>query len=208
MARIILKSTLKVKQVIMLKRTLRFTTAGTACAALILGLFFFTGNMTQSSDVRANTTGGDTLITHSNANTANSDSLVNWKKKTGASSEDNDHMLQNSDLLQSEKKSKKKSAHNNGNRNPETFSDFITISPVQTEGVFEIRFETPSEQTENSTIDIVDRKGKVIETRRLEQGVGIINEVFTLDTNIPNGVYLVKIKSGKNQYIRQVVKKA
>jgi len=79
---------------------------------------------------------------------------------------------------------------------------------VQTEGVFEIRFEIPSEQTENSTIDIVDRKGNVIETRRLEQGVGIINEVFTLDTNIPNGVYLVKIKSGKNQYIRQVVKKA
>lgn len=194
------KQTVNVKRVISVKRTLRFSGRGFATAAIICGLSLFSENMTQSTDVKANYNGKpDTLITANNVNRG--DSLVNNNSnQNGIHSEDSNHLLTDKDLSVSKKKKK----NNTDNRGAE-YHDMITITPKQTTGVFEINFEIPVEQVGVSRIQIVNKKGEVIESRNPTSESGLVNEVFTLDNSIPSGVYLVKVKVGKSLYVRQVV---
>ena len=203
MGRLQFTTTVQVKRTISLKRTLSLSSRGFGIAAFIVGMFFFTQNVTQSDDVKAGVTiKTDTLITAPNVNRG--DSLVNTNSnQTGIHSEDNKHLLTDKDLLP--KKTKKKS-NTGGNRNPE-FHDLISISPKQTTGVFEVNYEVPLTQSGTTKLELVNRKGDIIETRTPQTQSGIISEVFTMDNSIPEGVYMVKIHVGKNLFVRQVVYK-
>lgn len=200
MGRLSFQSTVKVKQTVTAKRTLQFTGIGFSIAAVIVGLFTFTQDITNSADVKAsNNAKNDSLITASNVDRG--DSLVNTNSnQNGIHSEDKSHLLTDKDL--SIKKSKKKTT-SNGNRNSE-FHDLISISPKLTTGVFEVNFEIPLNQSGVTNLEIVNRQGEVIETRTPQTQSGIINEVFTLDSSVPSGAYLIKIHVGKNLYVRQV----
>ena len=200
MGRLSFTTTVKVKRVITLKRTLQLSSRGFGIAAFIVGIFFFTQNVTQSDIVKAGITiKNDTLLNAPNIDRG--DSLVNNNSiQTGIHSEDNSHLLTDKDLTV--KKSKKKAA-NSGERNME-FHDFISISPKLTTGVFEVNFEIPLNQSGATNLEIVNRQGEVIETRTPQTQSGIINEVFTLDNSVPSGAYLVKIHVGKNLYVRQI----
>ncbi len=201
MGRLSFQTTVKVKQVVTAKRTLQLTGVGFSIAAIIVGLFIFTQDMTNSADVKASNKGiNDSLLTASNIDRG--DSLVNYNsKQNGIHSEDNSHLLTEKDL--SVKKSKKK-VTNGGDRNSD-FHDLISISPKQTSGVFEVNFEIPLNQSGATNLEIVNRQGEVIETRTPQTQSGLINEVFTLDNSVPSGAYLVKIHVGKNLYVRQVI---
>ncbi len=200
MGRLGFQTTLKVKQLITVKRTLQLTGAGFTIAAMIVGLFVFTNDMTNSADVKAgNKEKNDSLKTAPNINRG--DSLVNTNSnQTGIHSEDHSKLLTDKDLTV--KKSKKK-ATNNGDRNMD-YHDMISISPKLTTGVFEVKFEIPLEQSGAISLEVVNRQGDVIETRTPEIHSGLINEVFTLDSSVPSGAYLIKIHVGKNLYVRQV----
>ncbi len=203
MGRLQFTTTVQVKRTISLKRTITLSSRGFGIAAFIVGMFFFTQNVTQSDNVKAGVTvKTDTLITAPNVNRG--DSLVNYNSnQTGIHSEDNSHLLTDKDLLQ--KKTKKK-PNSGGNRNPE-FHDVVSISPKQTTGVFEVNYEVPLAQSGATKLELVNRKGDIIETRIPQTQSGMISEVFTMDNSIPEGVYLVKIHVGKNLFVRQVVYK-
>ncbi|GDX51603.1 hypothetical protein LBMAG27_06500 [Bacteroidota bacterium] len=201
MGRLSFTTTVKVKRVITLKRTLQLSSRGFGIAAFIVGIFFFTQNVTQSDIVKAGITiKTDTLLNAPNIDRG--DSLVNNNSsQNGIHSEDNSHLLTDKDLTV--KKSKKKVA-NGGGRSME-FHDLISISPKLTTGVFEVNFEIPLNQSGATNLEIVNREGEVIETRTPQTQSGIINEVFTLDSSVPSGAYLVKIHVGKNLYVRQII---
>lgn len=202
MGRLSFTTTVKVKRTVNLKRTLSLSSRGFGLAAFIVGMFFFTQNVTQSDDVKAGVTvKTDTLITAPNVNRG--DSLVNNNSsQTGIHSEDSNHILTEKDIVQ--KKTKRKTT-NGGNRNAE-FHDVIAM-PKQTSGVFEVNYEVPLEQSGATKLELVNRKGEVVETRIPTTQSGLISEVFTLDNSIPEGVYLMKIHVGKNLFVRQVVYK-
>ena len=101
------------------------------------------------------------------------------------------------------KKVRKKSNSNADRNTP--YQDLVSISPKQTTGVFEVSFEIPLSQTGATSIELINRKGELIETRVPQVQGKMINEVFTLDNTIPSGAYLLKIHVGKNLYVRQVL---
>ncbi len=201
MGRLSFQTTVKVKKVITLKRTLRFSSRGFGVATFIVGIFFFTQNVTQSDIAKARIiTNSDTLLTAPNIDRG--DSLVNNRSnQKGIHSEDNSNLLTDADLII--KKSKKKTSSGN-TRNAE-FHDVVSISPKQTSGVFEVNFEIPVGQSGITNMEIVNRKGEVIETRTPQTQNGLISEIFTMDNSIPSGAYLVKIHVGKKLYVRQVI---
>lgn len=200
MGRLSFQATVKVNQKVSVKRTIQLSGAGLSLAAMIIGLFVFTRDMTNSSDVKANEKKKtDSLYSAPNINRG--DSLVNNNSsQSGIHSEDQNHLLTDADLIP--KKVKKKS-NSDADRNI-PYQDMISISPKQTSGVFEVSYEIPISQSGSTSIELINRKGEVIETRVPQVQDKMINEVFTLDNSIPTGAYLLKIHVGKNLYVRQV----
>ncbi len=201
MGRLNFQTTVKVKQVVSVKRTIQLTGARLSIAALIVGLFVFTQDMTNSTDVKANEKKNtDSLFSAPNIDRG--DSLVNNNSsQNGIHSEDQSHLLNDADLIS--KKVRKKSNSNADRNTP--YQDLVSISPKQTTGVFEVSFEIPLSQTGATSIELINRKGELIETRVPQVQGKMINEVFTLDNTIPSGAYLLKIHVGKNLYVRQVL---
>ncbi len=200
MGRLNLKTTVKVKQVISVKRTLQLSGVGFSMALMIVGLFFFAKDMSNSSDAKASTKNKiDSLYTAPNIDRG--DSLVNnHSSLIGIKSEDKSHLLTDKDLIASMLNKKVNAL----GKLKEDSHDLIFISPKQTSGVFEVKFEIPSMELGTTKLEIVNRQGDVIERRTPQKISGLVNEVFTIDNSVPSGALIVKIHVGKTLYVRQV----
>lgn len=83
-------------------------------------------------------------------------------------------------------------------------STFFFITPNPSRGTFTVRGTLPGVATEQSvSIELVDMPGKVLISDIAIATNGTVNKTITADSNLPNGLYLIRIK---NDYINQVIR--
>lgn len=198
-----LGSRVSVKQTITLKGTLKLASLGASCAGLICLLLFITFNSDTKNvkagnqSIKADTSKfmrkslfdvSDSLLAKYNNKIQATDSVFNLKEQ---------HLVG--------KKQKKADKSKRKEENETAFQDFINIYPKNTSGAFNIEFQLPGKESFIPRIELLDRKGKVIETKIATPENGKIIESFIMNKELPNGPYLVKIYLNKELFVRQVV---
>lgn len=190
-----LKPVLKVKQTVTLRSTPKMASAGTSLAVMICLILFIAFN----SDTDNAVAGNQQKSFFQNMNEFSSSLANEYNSKTDESN--NEYVAMKKSLS---------SVQNNisfgESVTPTTpKEDFIHIYPKNTSGIFNVEFELPEKGNFIPQIEIVNRKGKVIDRKLIQPEGGKILESFIFDSNLPDGAYIVRVSVNRRLYIRQIV---
>lgn len=190
-----LKPSVRVKQTVTLRNTLKMASLGTSAAGVICLLMVIAFNSNTSNVVAGNQ--GKSFM----------QSVNEFSSILSAEYENN--LKENNEALNSQLNNLAAWESKTGAGESVTpfipTEDFIHIYPKNTSGIFNIEFRMPEKGNFTPQIELVNRKGKVIEKKIIQPDEGKVMETFIMDNNLPNGAYLVRVSINRQLYIRQVV---
>lgn len=190
-----LKPTVKVKQTITLKGTLKMTSLGFSFAGVICLLLFITFNSNTEKVVAGNQQ--KSLFQNINESAS---SLA--KEYAGKLEKSNQDFTARKESLSSAQQT----ILSEGSVTPTLpKEDFIHIYPKVSTGIFNVEFEMPEKGNFIPQIEIVNRKGKVVDRKSVHPEGNKVLESFIMNGYLPDGPYIVRISVNRHIYIRQVV---
>ncbi len=190
-----LKPSVKVKQTVTLKGTLKMASLGTSLAGVICLLLFIVFNSGSEKVVAGNQQ--KSLFQNINESAS---SLA--KEYAGKLEESNQEFTEMKESLSSAQQT----ILSEGSVTPTLpKEDFIHIYPKVSTGIFNVEFEMPEKGDFTPLIEIVNRKGKVVDRKHIQPEGNKVLESFIMNGYLPDGPYIVRISVNRHIYIRQVV---